>query len=111
MIRRPPRSTLFPYTTLFRSLAGSVLFMFQPGEEGYHGARVMLEEGLLDGAAAPTGAFALHVTHREAAGGITTRPGPMLASRDTIQPTVRCKGGHASAPHFFLGPIPVSRLI
>ena len=28
------------------SLAGSVLFMFQPGEEGYHGARVMIEEGL-----------------------------------------------------------------
>src|SRR5258708_22246107 len=23
MIRRPPRSTLFPYTTLFRSLAGA----------------------------------------------------------------------------------------
>src|SRR2546429_4233805 len=26
MIRRPPRSTLFPYTTLFRSLAGSCAF-------------------------------------------------------------------------------------
>src|ERR1041385_9360559 len=25
MIRRPPRSTLFPYTTLFRSALGSVL--------------------------------------------------------------------------------------
>src|SRR3989475_7326933 len=25
MIRRPPRSTLFPYTTLFRSHVGSVL--------------------------------------------------------------------------------------
>src|SRR2546422_6272897 len=25
MIRRPPRSTLFPYTTLFRSLLGSML--------------------------------------------------------------------------------------
>src|SRR2546429_4516280 len=24
MIRRPPRSTLFPYTTLFRSLCGAV---------------------------------------------------------------------------------------
>src|SRR5256885_12089602 len=24
MIRRPPRSTLFPYTTLFRSLSGAV---------------------------------------------------------------------------------------
>src|SRR5713226_6047226 len=35
------------------SLAGSVLFMFQPGEEGYHGARVMIEEGLLDGTRAP----------------------------------------------------------
>ena len=89
-------------------LAGSVLFMFQPGEEGYHGARVMLEEGLLDGAAPPTGAFALHVTHREAAGVITTRPGPMLASGDTIQITVRGKGGHASAPHDCLDPIPVA---
>src|SRR2546427_9605869 len=26
MIRRPPRSTLFPYTTLFRSLAGVSIF-------------------------------------------------------------------------------------
>ena len=89
-------------------LAGSVLFMFQPGEEGYHGARVMLDEGLLDGAGVPSGAFALHVTHREAAGVITTRPGPMLASGDTIQITVRGKGGHASAPHDCLDPIPVA---
>jgi hippurate hydrolase len=89
-------------------LAGSIVFMFQPGEEGYHGARVMLEEGLLDDAAAPTGAFAIHVTHREAAGVITTRPGPMLASGDTIQITVRGKGGHASAPHDCLDPIPIA---
>src|SRR5499425_2947247 len=89
-------------------LAGDVLFMFQPGEEGYHGARVMLEEGLLDGAGAPSGAFALHVTHRQAAGVITTRPGPMLASGDTIQIAIRGKGGHASAPHDCLGPIPIA---
>jgi amidohydrolase len=89
-------------------LAGAVLFMFQPGEEGYHGARVMLEEGLLDGAGPPTGAFALHVTHRQEAGVITTRPGPMLASGDTIQITVRGKGGHASAPHDCLDPIPIA---
>src|SRR5256885_14103913 len=36
MIRRPPRSTLFPYTTLFRSTIALVLglvlaFVFQPG--------------------------------------------------------------------------------
>src|SRR3712207_9393715 len=27
MIRRPPRSTLFPYTTLFRSVAGALLVL------------------------------------------------------------------------------------
>src|SRR2546430_10963866 len=27
MIRRPPRSTLFPYTTLFRSLLAELLFL------------------------------------------------------------------------------------
>jgi len=89
-------------------LAGSIVFMFQPGEEGYHGARVMLEEGLLDGAAPPAGAFALHVTHRQAAGVIATRPGPTMASGDTIQIVVRGRGGHASAPHDCLDPIPIA---
>src|SRR2546427_6450568 len=32
MIRRPPRSTLFPYTTLFRSLAGHLA---QAGGRGH----------------------------------------------------------------------------
>jgi amidohydrolase len=90
------------------TLAGSVVFMFQPGEEGYHGARVMLEEGLLDGTPAPTGAFALHVAHRHAAGVIATRPGPAMASGDTIQIVVRGRGGHASAPHDCLDPIPIA---
>src|SRR3712207_7753315 len=31
MIRRPPRSTLFPYTTLFRSLLGSPFLTLQIG--------------------------------------------------------------------------------
>src|SRR5438094_2590816 len=32
MIRRPPRSTLFPYTTLFRSPAGRRTIVLQPGK-------------------------------------------------------------------------------
>jgi hippurate hydrolase len=68
----------------------------------------MLEEGLLDGAAAPSGAFAIHITHRQAAGVVSTRPGPMLASGDTLQICVRGKGGHASAPHDCLDPIPIA---
>jgi amidohydrolase len=90
------------------SLTGSVLFMFQPGEEGYHGARFMIEEGLLEGPAAPTAAFALHVTHRMPAGAIAARPGPAMASGDTLQIVVRGKGGHASAPHDCLDPIPIA---
>ncbi|HMH48883.1 MAG TPA: M20 family metallopeptidase [Candidatus Acidoferrum sp.] len=90
------------------ALAGSVLFMFQPGEEGYHGARVMIEEGLLDGEDAPTGAFAMHVTHRRPAGVISAKGGPTAAAADTIQMIVRGQGGHASAPHDCLDPIPVA---
>src|SRR3712207_7670771 len=37
MIRRPPRSTLFPYTTLFRSVAGADLV-------GHAGGRAVLED-------------------------------------------------------------------
>src|SRR3712207_8025282 len=33
MIRRPPRSTLFPYTTLFRSSLGSVAYVEKVGNK------------------------------------------------------------------------------
>jgi amidohydrolase len=68
----------------------------------------MIEEGLLDGPAAPTGAFAIHVTHRLPAGAISTRPGAAMASGDTLKIAVRGKGGHASAPHDCLDPIPIA---
>ena len=90
------------------SLAGRVVFMFQPGEEGYHGARVMLEEGLLDGAQPPAFAFGLHAGARHPAGVIATRPGPLMASGDTLKIVVRGQGGHASSPHDCLDPIPVA---
>jgi hippurate hydrolase len=89
-------------------MAGNVVFMFQPGEEGYHGARHMIEEGLLDGPDAPAAAFAIHITERGETGGISVRPGPAMASGDTIQITVLGEGGHASAPHMCLDPIPVA---
>lgn len=89
-------------------IAGRIVFMFQPGEEGYHGARVMIEEGLLDGAAPPAGAFALHVTSHVPAGVVATRPGPVLAAGDTFQIVVRGRGGHGSAPHDCLDPIPIA---
>src|SRR2546429_6095462 len=44
MIRRPPRSTLFPYTTLFRSL--DVLVLESSGPGGQAGASSKIENYL-----------------------------------------------------------------
>jgi amidohydrolase len=90
-------------------LAGRVLLMFQPGEEGYHGARFMLDEGLLDGAVEPVErAFALHISTRYASRTVNLRAGPMLAAGDTIRITVRGRGGHASTPHLAADPVIVA---
>ena len=93
-------------------LAGRVALMFQPGEEGYHGARFMLEEGLLGDAAAGAdpvdGAFALHISTQYPSGTINLRPGSLLASGDRLRIIVRGRGGHASAPHRTLDPVPIA---
>lgn len=91
-------------------IAGRVLLMFQPGEEGCHGAKLMLDEGLLDLAdGAPVrAAFALHITTQFASGTINVRPGPMMASGDKLRIAVRGQGGHASAPHRALDPVPIA---
>lgn len=92
------------------ALAGQVVFMFQPGEEGHHGAEHMLADGLLDSVpeAPVSGGFALHTTALFPTGTINTRPGPLLASDDTIEIVVSGRGGHASAPHDALDPVPVA---
>src|SRR3712207_7159430 len=41
MIRRPPRSTLFPYTTLFRS-AGADTRLYDPDGDPYNARRLLL---------------------------------------------------------------------
>jgi len=90
-------------------LPGTVVFMFQPGEEGLHGARFMLDEGLLDVVSPrPTGAFAIHVTAQIASSIVSHRPGPEMASADEIHVTITGRGGHASAPHLAADPIPVA---
>jgi amidohydrolase len=89
-------------------LRGSVVFMFQPGEEGHAGARVMLDEGLLEREPRVEAAFALHVAPEFPPGMIATRGGTLLASADVLEITVRGKGGHASMPHLCRDPIPAA---
>lgn len=92
-------------------LAGQVRFMFQPGEEGFHGARFMLEDGLLGGTSdypLPDAAFALHVWPNAPHGRLEGRAGAMLASADMLEITVKGRGGHASLPQDAVDPVPVA---
>ncbi len=89
-------------------ISGSVDFFFQTGEEGYFGAKVVLDEGLLDAPFSPDAVFAIHITPLLEAGKVTGRAGPLLAAADTWEMTVRGRGGHASMPHDCLDPIPVA---
>ena len=95
-----------------QDLTGRVVFMFQPGEEGLHGARYMLEEGLLevagDGAAPVGAAFALHISTQYESGTLNLRPGPTMASGDRIEIVVNGRSGHASAPYRSLDPVPIA---
>ncbi|MFD8727223.1 M20 family metallopeptidase [Streptomyces sp. NPDC059611] len=89
-------------------LAGDVVFMFQPGEEGQGGAKIMIDEGVLDAAGdRVVAAYALHVVSTGAPTGFAaTRPGPMLAASDAVEVTVHGRGGHGSSPHSASDPVP-----
>ena len=97
------------------SIPGRVLFMFQPGEEGYGGAEYMLDEGLLDvppladGTPSPvSAAYAIHITSSMPAGMIGTKGGSVMASSDTFDIVITGKGGHASEPFRTFDPVPVA---
>ena len=92
------------------TLRGSVIFMFQPGEEGYFGARHMIDGGVL--AVAGREADAAYVLHVAPAligrGVVATRPGPLLASVDRLHVVVHGETGHGARPHLAEDPVPVA---
>ena len=81
-----------------RAHSGRVVLCFQPAEEGGHGARVMIEEGLLDRFGVDE-VYAMHNQPGLPVGAFASRPGPMLAAGDRFVITLRGRGGHAAAPH------------
>jgi hippurate hydrolase len=91
-------------------LAGDVVFMFQPGEEGQDGAAHMIAEGVLEAAGRKAdAAYGLHVISDMVPRGMfTTKPGPMMAASSGLFVNVVGKGGHGSRPHTALDPIPVA---
>jgi amidohydrolase len=91
-------------------LAGDVLFMFQPGEEGHDGAGRMLEEGVLTAAGRrPDAAYGLHVfSSTFPAGGFAARPGTLMAASAGLEVRVIGAGTHGSMPQRGRDPIPVA---
>ena len=92
------------------ALPGDVVLMFQPGEEGFDGARKMIYEGVLEAAGRrPDAAFALHViSNMTDCGQVVSRVGPLMAASDGMFVTVRGMAGHGSSPHLSRDPVPAT---
>jgi amidohydrolase len=89
-------------------IAGRVIFAFQPGEEGYAGARLMIDEGLLDRHGKPDAAFAIHITPRHPSGEVFTRSGTLMAGAGVFRIIIKGRAGHPAEPHHALDPIPIA---
>ncbi|WP_414128935.1 M20 aminoacylase family protein [Burkholderia vietnamiensis] len=88
-------------------LAGSVHFVFQPGEEGGAGARKMIDDGLFE--QFPTEAvFGMHNWPGLPAGHFGLRAGPIMAAGSRFRITVTGKGAHAAQPHLGIDPVPLA---
>ncbi|WHU96042.1 M20 family metallopeptidase [Burkholderia vietnamiensis] len=88
-------------------LAGSVHFVFQPGEEGGAGARKMIDDGLFE--QFPTEAvFGMHNWPGLPAGHFGLRTGPIMAAGSRFRITVTGKGAHAAQPHLGIDPVPLA---
>ena len=88
-------------------IAGSVVFMFQPGEEAGGGAPRMIREGVLDAAGARvSAAYGIHVMPGRP-GVFSTKPGALMAGANLLRVRVNGRGGHGSRPHEAVDPVPV----
>lgn len=89
-------------------LKGEVIVFFQPGEEGHHGADVMIEEqALLVSGSKPIRAYGLHVFSSYPLGMMGSRSGPLMASAGDLLVSVNGSGGHGSMPWLSKDPISV----
>ena len=83
-------------------LAGTIRLLFQPAEEAIGGAKVMIEEGALEGVEMALG---FHNSPDMAVGTFGYTRGPALAAADSFEITVHGRSGHAAAPHTTVDPI------
>ena len=96
-------------TAMKKDLAGSVLFIFQPAEEGppageRGGADLMLAEGAF-AQGKPVAVFALHSFPDLQVGQVGFNPGPTMAAVDQFRITLKGKQAHGAYPHLAVDPV------
>jgi amidohydrolase len=84
---------------------GTLMFIGQPAEEIGSGARTMLADGLFNRFPKPDFGLALHCSNSAQIGTIAFTEGPALANVDSVDITVRGRGGHGAYPHATVDPI------
>jgi amidohydrolase len=95
------------YLAETRRFAGDAVLIFQPGEEGFAGAKAMIDDGLFDRFAVDA-VYAMHNWPSLPAGHVGVNPGPMMAAADRIEITVHGKGGHGAHPYLAVDPVLVA---
>ena len=95
------------YLAQSRQFDGTVALIFQPGEEGYAGAKAMIDDGLFD--RFPVDAvYAMHNWPQLPAGVIGINAGPMMAASDRVEICVNGRGGHGAHPYMAIDPVLVA---
>ncbi|NLM06760.1 MAG: amidohydrolase [Tissierellia bacterium] len=92
-------------------LKGKVKFIFQPGEEGGHGGKPMVEAGILDGVDRVLAIHAGSLADEGEVGDIFFIKGPMMASMDAFEIKVIGDGAHGAMPHTGIDPISITASI
>ena len=95
------------YLAETRNFDGTAVLIFQPGEEGYAGARVMIEDGLFD--RFPVDAvYGMHNWPAMRPGTVGLNAGAMMASADRVTIEITGRGGHGAHPYQTVDPVLVA---
>jgi hippurate hydrolase len=87
---------------------GTLMLIGQPAEEGFGGAKVMINDGLFTRFPKPDVAVALHVGNTFPAGIVGVTPGVYNTNADSIRITIYGKGGHGASPNTTIDPIVIA---
>jgi len=95
------------YLAETRNFDGTAVLIFQPGEEGYAGAKAMIEDGLFERFPVRS-VYGMHNWPAMPPGTIGINPGPMMAASDRITIAITGKGGHGAHAYQTVDPVLVA---